>query len=826
MKKAITLACIICYALTTHAQSTGDYRSIRSGYWDVKNTWQRYDGSTWKAATTYPTSSDGVITVSDTTIVSITSNLTLDQVIVAAGGELDLSSSQTITLNDAAGDDIAVYGELNWEYATFTGTGNIKIIGNLYWLSGDLKAPLINTGTTDIEGSIYIYSSLTNNGIINWADNSINFNGGAIINNAVFNALSNDYFYQSGSGSFTNAATGVFNQNSTQTYSRVTFNNNGLMNFNAGTFYVDEQTFINKGVLNFNYSNFENDATTNFEKGSSITGTGTFIQSYGTLNTNLPLTVPSTVTINFISSGTMAGSGNLKINGVMNWDNGDIKNNVTILSPGVLNIGYQSVSLYAAITNGGTVNCMNYIYFHTPGTITNNKTFNIYNSAALKNSDGVFTNNSSGTFTKMSDGENMISEVTFNNNGTLKINPGEFYNDGNFTNTGIINFSGGNFENVSTSNFNAGSSFTGNGSVLASNNNVNINASVTIPAGVNFDITSNGEVAGAGPLKISGNMYWYGGSLKAPVTVLNTGTLYIEHNSVYLYSTITNNGTVDWLNTNIYFNNGSITNNAAFNIGSNYQFVEDNSGTFINSASGIVTKSSFGTTTSNIPFTNSGTIKGAGIFDFGTNLTNMGTFAPGIDAATGILTTGADYKNKTLYIEMDSALPGIGYDRLLVNGNVTLGNDTLNVTTSGSMPAGSYVVLKWSGKRTGAFKVTHLPAGYSITYQANKVLVNVPAGFTAESAQQSNADVIKSNTNISVLAVYPNPATQIININYQPKNKNAMLQIFDANGKPVLQKNITPGISNSININRLAAGDYLAQVNDGEITRSVKFVKQ
>ncbi len=52
------------------AQTTGDYRSIASGNWSAIATWQRFNGTTWVAATTAPAGT-GVITVQSADSVSI-----------------------------------------------------------------------------------------------------------------------------------------------------------------------------------------------------------------------------------------------------------------------------------------------------------------------------------------------------------------------------------------------------------------------------------------------------------------------------------------------------------------------------------------------------------------------------------------------------------------------------------------------------------------------------------------------------------------------------------------------------------------------------------
>ena len=129
MKKLITLFCILCYAITVHAQKNSDYRSIKSGNWtDFANVWQKYNGTKWVAATTYPTSSNGVITIQDTTNVTINLNLTIDQTVVAPGGQLTLVSNYTVTLA-GSGDALTVNGLFSWASGTLASTGAVKIFG-------------------------------------------------------------------------------------------------------------------------------------------------------------------------------------------------------------------------------------------------------------------------------------------------------------------------------------------------------------------------------------------------------------------------------------------------------------------------------------------------------------------------------------------------------------------------------------------------------------------------------------------------------------------------------------------------------------------------
>lgn len=84
-----------------------DYRSSASGNWNSTATWQKYNGTSWVAATATPASTDGAITIQSGHTVTVTAAATLDQVTVCAGGQLSLSNG-TLSVVDGTGDDLTV----------------------------------------------------------------------------------------------------------------------------------------------------------------------------------------------------------------------------------------------------------------------------------------------------------------------------------------------------------------------------------------------------------------------------------------------------------------------------------------------------------------------------------------------------------------------------------------------------------------------------------------------------------------------------------------------------------------------------------------------
>lgn len=69
-------------------------------------------------------------------------------------------------------------------------------------------------------------------------------------------------------------------------------------------------------------------------------------------------------------------------------------------------------------------------------------------------------------------------------------------------------------------------------------------------------------------------------------------------------------------------------------------------------------------------------------------------------------------------------------------------------------------------------------------------------------------------------AIYPNPATDVLNISYSKKVKD--VEIYDMNGKKVQNK----VSDNKVDIKNLTPGVYIININTGEEVQSQKFIKK
>lgn len=82
------------------------------------------------------------------------------------------------------------------------------------------------------------------------------------------------------------------------------------------------------------------------------------------------------------------------------------------------------------------------------------------------------------------------------------------------------------------------------------------------------------------------------------------------------------------------------------------------------------------------------------------------------------------------------------------------------------------------------------------------------------------------NNNNNFLAIYPNPATTNITINFTSTSKNASIKIYDVRGRLVKSiANVKSG-ETTFNISELESGLYLVNVNDGNISTTKRFIKQ
>ncbi len=142
----------------------GDYRTVKSGNWNDATVWQRYDGSNWVAASSAPTSSNGQINIESGHTVTVTSTVTVDQVVIKENGKVIVADGVDFKVNNGSGTDLKVYGTLRKEGSgriLYTGSGTTTshfYNGSTFQLAGTNKYILVATwddsSTVEISGPI------------------------------------------------------------------------------------------------------------------------------------------------------------------------------------------------------------------------------------------------------------------------------------------------------------------------------------------------------------------------------------------------------------------------------------------------------------------------------------------------------------------------------------------------------------------------------------------------------------------------------------------------------------------------------------------------
>lgn len=277
----------------------------------------------------------------------------------------------------------------------------------------------------------------------------------------------------------------------------------------------------------------------------------------------------------------------------------------------------------------------------------------------------------------------------------------------------------------------------------------NTSGAVTINNGTGDDIAVNGRLyvggtgntTGAGTIHVnSGGLFTLRntGVLGSPVIndgQMNFGAVGVSAGTI-LTTTVTNNAgaTAVWIDGNANLSTGaSFVNNGTFyatelstavvnwnNTGAGNSIT--NTGTMLN-----LTANNMNIVPS---VTNTGTLGGSGTYTFTTIPTNSGIISPG--QSPGILTVSANSitgKAPAINIELTSsgAVQGGTYDHLIVPTAVNVTGATLNVsnTTLHLDAVGTQytIMTTTAGNITGPFATVNKPTNFTVTYNANSVVL-------------------------------------------------------------------------------------------------------
>ena len=164
------------------------------------------------------------------------------------------------------------------------------------------------------------------------------------------------------------------------------------------------------------------------------------------------------------------------------------------------------------------------------------------------------------------------------------------------------------------------------------------------------------------------------------------------------------------------------------------------------------------------------------------------------------------------------------------NYNVTLNGNILSVLFPNIMLVDSTVSVDSSQgyiqyrikPKTGLPVTTKIYNTASIYFDFNEAVVtnttiNMFRPYTTGVDENQFADGV---------SIYPNPASEFINVNFKSSSKNVSVKIYDATGRLVKNIDNAKTGESSINISELESGLYMMNVNDGKSSVTKRFVKQ
>ncbi|OQP56794.1 peptidase [Niastella vici] len=198
-----------------------------------------------------------------------------------------------------------------------------------------------------------------------------------------------------------------------------------------------------------------------------------------------------------------------------------------------------------------------------------------------------------------------------------------------------------------------------------------------------------------------------------------------------------------------------------------------------------------------------GTISGAATIPFNTNVTGLISPSGDIDNYKFVITTGG-----TATVTL-TTLPG-DYDLKVLNSAgtqlaISQAGGTTSESISRTYTAGTYYaqVYGWNGANSATTCYT----------------LKVQLGTASRGNDLVTSDVQK-------VAVFPNPTSNIVNINLTGFTGKSDVRLFDVNGRMIMQRQVST-TNSQLDISALPAGIYMMKIkNDGKEVNMTKIIKQ
>ncbi len=474
-----------------HAAANGDYRSFTSGTWGTAATWEKYNGSTWAAATVAPSYTDGAIEIQSGHTVTISANVTVDDVLIDAGGQVTVSAN-TMTIHKGSGVDVTVNGTLDISSTVaFNSNSTLSVTGTEILRSGGTITTASGAGNTIASGGRFRrdggtipsnFPTVSSGGIYQH-----NLDGGTIASatwntGATCEITGITTTLPSGLGqTFKNLTWNCTSQNTAFDLGATLQNINGnltLTSTGSSNFQFDAQG--NNSTINIGGNlNVQGGTVYSCTNGSTIINlTGNYVQTGGTFaftknggtaygNTSTVMNVTGNATI---SGGTLDMSQCDANNSAKGIGQMYLTGNMSLSGSGVVTETSNASS--GQVYFNGT-SAVQYFTSTSLGCITNSVDFIVNSGAILRMDDQILSGG--GNFTLMSNGGLMMG----NANG--------------ITSSGAT----GNVQCSGTRSYSTGGDYTYNG-IVAQNSGNGLPSTVhnlTINNSSNVTLTSNSSVS-------------------------------------------------------------------------------------------------------------------------------------------------------------------------------------------------------------------------------------------------------------------------------------------------------------------------------------------
>ncbi|MFT6850666.1 MAG: hypothetical protein ACJATA_001481 [Sphingobacteriales bacterium] len=140
------------------------------------------------------------------------------------------------------------------------------------------------------------------------------------------------------------------------------------------------------------------------------------------------------------------------------------------------------------------------------------------------------------------------------------------------------------------------------------------------------------------------------------------------------------------------------------------------------------------------------------------------------------------------------------------------------------------VMIRNRGEGENGFKAVYvsymvgLSQGAFVSILSNEIFRTSIAWFDGDVDQEDEFTGVKSLALESTFNTYPNPATDVLNIEMDVVPSKALVNVYDVNGKLVMSSDITSNVT-SLNVKDLSAGTFTYNVTSGtKISTTQKFV--